>query len=170
MATHQARSAQLRQTVRAVLAELREVKPSSIPYPRSNAKLSEYRAKIQAIQTTQEEFRRLRGIDPHSHHEIVFNRRDQIKVGGEITDSNFTAEIAIGTPGEHNQIELLNANKEAIKQIIQNERERLGPIKIRLGIFATMRRISDYQQGLFEEILAPIDNGYDYRYSRPFKT
>ena len=52
MATHQARSAQLRQTVRAVLAELREVEPSSIPYPRSNAKLSEYRAEIQAIQAT----------------------------------------------------------------------------------------------------------------------
>ena len=33
-----------------------------------------------------------------------------------------------------------------------------------------MRRITDYQQGLFEEILAPVDDNHDYRYGIPFKT
>src|SRR3954454_14430377 len=80
------------------------------------------------------------------------------------------ADIPIGTSGEHDQIELINANGEVIKQILQDERQRLGPIKIRLGIFATMSHMSDYQQGLFDEILAPIGKGNDYRYGIPFKT
>ena len=42
---------------------------------------------------------------------------------------------------------------------------------MRLGIFATIRSITDYQQGLFEEILAPIDDSsHIYRYGVPFKT
>ena len=42
---------------------------------------------------------------------------------------------------------------------------------MRLEIFATMRRITDYQQGLFEEVLAPIDDSsHVYRYGIPFKT
>ena len=42
---------------------------------------------------------------------------------------------------------------------------------MRLGIFGTMRRITDYQQGLFEEILDPIDDSsHTYRYGVPFKT
>ena len=171
MTSHQARNAQLRQTVRNVLAELRGVSPQSIPYPRSNNRLSEYRIEIEAIRGTQAEFTRLGAIDPHPHYEIVFHRREQVKVGGEITDSNYIADIPIGTPGEHDQIELINANGDVIKQILQEEREMLGPIKVRLGIFGTMRRITDYQQGLFEEILDPIDdNSHTYRYGVPFKT
>ena len=154
MASHQARNTQFRQTVCSVLASLKNVSLQSIPYPRSNAMLAEYRVEIQAIRDTQAEFDRLGAIDPHPHYEIVFNRREQVKVGGEITDSNYIADIPIGTPGEHDQIELINANGDVIKQILQEERERLGLIKVRLGIFATMRRITDYQQGLFEEILA----------------
>ena len=65
MASHQARNAQLRQTVRNVLAELWGVSPQSIPYPRSNTRLAEYRVKIQAIRDTQAEFTRLGAIDPH---------------------------------------------------------------------------------------------------------
>ena len=102
MASHQARNAQLRQTVRSVLASLKNVSLQSIPYPRSNAMLAEYRVEIQAIRDTQAEFDRLGAIDPHSHYEIVFNHREQVKVGEEITDSNHIAEITIGTPGEHN--------------------------------------------------------------------
>src|ERR1051325_10284313 len=171
MALHQARNAQLRQTVRNVLAELKGVSPQSIPYPRSNVRLSEYRVEIEAIRGTQAEFTRLGAIDPHPHYEIVFNRREQVKVGGEITDSNYIADIPIGTAGEHDQIELINANGDVIKQILQEERERLGPIKVRLGIFETIRRIKDYQQGLFEEVLAPIDDSsHVYRYGVPFKT
>src|SRR5688572_2881890 len=142
MTSHQARNAQLRQTVRSVLAELRGTPLQSIPYPRSNARLSEYRNEIQTIRDTQTEFSRLGAIDPNPHYEIVFNRREQVKVGGEITDSNHIAEIPIGTPGEHDQIELINANGDVIKQILQEERQRLGPIKVRLGIFGTMRRIT----------------------------
>src|ERR1044071_3178762 len=171
MTSHQARNAQLRQTVRSVLASLKNVSLQSIPYPRSNDRLSEYRVEIEAIRSTQAEFDRLGAIDPHPHYEIVFHRREQIKVGGEITDSNHIADIPIGTPGEHDQIELINANGDVIKQILQEERERLGPIKVRLGIFGTMRRITDYQQGLFEEILNPIDDSsHTYRHGVPFKT
>src|ERR1044071_8437501 len=171
MTSHQARNAQLRQTVRSVLASLKNVSLQSIPYPRSNVRLSEYRVEIEAIRGTQAEFNRLGAIDPHPHYEIVFNRREQVKVGVEITDSNHIADIPIGTPGEHDQIELINANGDVIKQILQEERQRLGPIKVRLGIFGTMRRITDYQQGLFEEILAPIDDSsHTYRYGIPFKT
>src|SRR2546429_3659019 len=101
MASHQARNAQLRQTVRSVLASLKNVSLQSIPYPRSNAKLAEYRVEIQAIRDTQAEFDRLRAIDPHPHYEIVFHRREQVKVGGEITDSNHIVEIAIEILGEH---------------------------------------------------------------------
>ena len=64
MASHQARNAQLRQTVRDVLASLKDVSPQSIPYPRSNARLAEYRVEIQAIKDTQAEFGRLEAIDP----------------------------------------------------------------------------------------------------------
>ena len=97
------------------------------------------------LRDTQAEFNRLGAIDPNPHYEIVFNRREQVKVGGEITDSNYITEIAIGTPGEHDQIELINANGDVIKQILQEEHQRLGPIKVRLGIFGTMSRITDYQ-------------------------
>src|SRR2546430_8365111 len=110
MASHQARNAQLRQTVRSVLASLKNVSLQLIPYPRSNARLVEYRVEIQAIRNTQAEFNRLRVIDPHPYYKIVFNHREQVKVGGEITDSNHIADMPIGTPGEHNQIELINAN------------------------------------------------------------
>ena len=64
MASHQARNTQLRQIVRSVLASLKNVSLQSIPYPRSNAMLAEYRVEIQAIRDTQAEFNRLGAIDP----------------------------------------------------------------------------------------------------------
>jgi hypothetical protein len=54
-------------------------------------------------------------IDPDPYYEVIFECRDQVHVGGEITDSNFTAAIAI--PEEH--IELLNANSATIQSILQ---------------------------------------------------
>ena len=74
--SHLARNAQLRQTVRSILASLKNVSLQSIPYSRSNARLAEYRVKIQAIRDTQAEFTRLGAIDPHPHYEIVFYRRE----------------------------------------------------------------------------------------------
>src|SRR5207245_4593147 len=68
MASYQARNAQLRQTVCSVLASLKNVSLQSIPYPRSNARLAEYRVEIQAIRDTQAEFDRLGAIDPHPHY------------------------------------------------------------------------------------------------------
>ena len=49
MATRQARSAQERQTVREALATLKGVQPQEIPYPRSNAKMQEYKEEIHQI-------------------------------------------------------------------------------------------------------------------------
>lgn len=170
MSTYQGRNAQLRQTVRAVLAELKGVPPNSIPYPRSNVKLAEYREEIQAIRDFESEVTRLREIDSYPHYEVIFNQRDQVQVGKEITDSNFIADIAIGTPGEHDYEEILNIHRGAIKQILQDENNRLGPIKVRIGIFGTLKRITNYQQELFEEISFTEETGYDYRYHVPFKT
>ncbi|CAB5205906.1 hypothetical protein RhiirA5_381933 [Rhizophagus irregularis] len=106
MATRQARSARERQTVCEALVTLKGVQPQEIPYPRSNTRLAEYRAEIQEIRDFQAEFVQLGDIDPN------------LRVGGKITDSNFIADIAIETPGEHDPIELLNGNKDAIIQII----------------------------------------------------
>ena len=100
MSTYQARSAQLRQTVRQLLAELKGVPLQLVPYPRSNTKLAECRKEIQAIRDFEVETTRLRNINPNSHYEIVFNHKDHVKIGGEIINSNFAADIAIGIPGE----------------------------------------------------------------------
>ena len=175
MSSHQATSAQRRQLVRAVLAELKRVPANSLDYPRSNAKLQAYEAEIQEIrqahaEITNAEATRLMQIDPHPHHEVIFNQRDQVRIGNEITDSNFIADITTGTPGEHDYEETLNANRETIKQILQDEHNRLGPIKVRIGIFGALRRITNYQQGLFEETNFTEEQGYDYRYHVAFKT
>jgi hypothetical protein len=73
-------------------------------YPQSNAKLQEYKAEIHQIREaiTNEEAARLRNIDPNPHYEVIFERCDQIRVEGEIIDSNFIADITICTPEEHN--------------------------------------------------------------------
>jgi hypothetical protein len=44
----------------------------------------------------------------------------------------------IGTPEEYDYMELLNANSATIQSILQDEQGRLRPIKIRIGIFATI--------------------------------
>jgi hypothetical protein len=78
--------------------------------------LQEYKAEISQIREaiTNEEVAHLRNIDPDPHYEVIFERRDQVCVGGEITDLNFTADIAIGTPGENDYMELLSANSTTI--------------------------------------------------------
>ncbi|CAB4437492.1 unnamed protein product [Rhizophagus irregularis] len=125
MSTHQARSAQHRQVTRSVLAELKQVPVKSIPYPRSNAKLQEYEDEIRQIReaqavVTNEEITRMMQIDPDPHYEVVFERRDQV----------------------------------------------------RIGIFATIRRLDSYLEGLFGDGNFSEDDGveYIYRYNIPFKT
>jgi hypothetical protein len=93
-----------------------------------------------------------------------------VRIGGEITDSNFTADIAIGTPGEHDFMKLLSANSATIQSILQDEQGRLGLIKIRMEIYATMRHIINYQEGLFDSRNFGEDENYDYRYHIIFKT
>ncbi|GET50789.1 uncharacterized protein LOC114541307 [Rhizophagus irregularis DAOM 181602=DAOM 197198] len=177
MSTHQARSAQHRQVTRSVLAELKQVPVKSIPYPRSNAKLQEYEDEIRQIReaqaaVTNEEITRMMQIDPDPHYEVVFERRDQVRIGKELTDSNFTADIAIGTPGEHDYTSFLTAHSQTIQNILQDERNRLGSIKVRIGIFATIRRLDSYLEGLFGDGNFSEDDGveYIYRYNIPFKT
>ncbi|GBC41398.2 uncharacterized protein LOC110455379 [Rhizophagus irregularis DAOM 181602=DAOM 197198] len=177
MSTHQARSAQHRQVTRSVLAELKQVPVKSIPYPRSNAKLQEYEDEIRQIReaqaaVTNEEITRMMQIDPDPHYEVVFERRDQVRIGKELTDSNFMADIAIGTPGEHDYASFLTAHSQTIQNILQDERNRLGSIKVRIGIFATIRRLDSYLEGLFGDGNFSEDDGveYIYRYNIPFKT
>jgi hypothetical protein len=67
-------------------------------------------------------------------------------------------------------MELLSANSATIQSILQDEQGRLGPIKIRMGIYATMRRIINYQEGLFDSRNFGEDENYDYRYHIIFKT
>ncbi|GET50790.1 hypothetical protein RIR_jg27311.t2 [Rhizophagus irregularis DAOM 181602=DAOM 197198] len=90
----------------------------------------------------------------------------------ELTDSNFTADIAIGTPGEHDYTSFLTAHSQTIQNILQDERNRLGSIKVRIGIFATIRRLDSYLEGLFGDGNFSEDDGveYIYRYNIPFKT
>ncbi|GBC28027.2 hypothetical protein RIR_jg2302.t1 [Rhizophagus irregularis DAOM 181602=DAOM 197198] len=177
MSTHQARSAQHRQVIRSVLAELKQVPVKSILYPRSNAKLQEYEDEIRQIReaqaaVTNEEITRMMQIDPDPHYEVVFERRDQVRIGKELTDSNFTADIAIGTPGEHDYASFLTAHSQTIQNILRDERNRLGSIKVRIGIFATIIRLDSYLEGLFGDGNFSEDDGveYIYRYNIPFKT
>ncbi|GBC38838.2 uncharacterized protein LOC114539626 [Rhizophagus irregularis DAOM 181602=DAOM 197198] len=177
MSTHQARSVQHRQVTRSVIAELKQVPVKSISYPHSNAKLQEYEDEIcqiceaQAV-VTNEEITRIMQIDPDPHYEVVFERRDQVRIGKELTDSNFTADIAIGTPGEHDYSSFFTAHSQTIQNILQDERNRLGSIKVRIGIFATIRRLDSYLEGLFGDGNFSEDDGveYIYRYNIPFKT
>jgi hypothetical protein len=67
-------------------------------------------------------------------------------------------------------MELLSANSATIQSILQDERGRLGPIKIRMGIYTTMRRIINYQEELFDSRNFGKDENYDYRYHIIFKT
>jgi hypothetical protein len=67
-------------------------------------------------------------------------------------------------------MELLSANSTTIQSILQDKRGRLGSIKIRMGIYATMRRIINYQEGLFDSKNFSEDENYDYRYHIIFKT
>jgi hypothetical protein len=173
MSSHQAVSVQRRQATRSELAKLKKVAPKSLSYLRSNAKLQEYKAEISQIQEaiTNEEAARLRNIDPDPHYEVIFEHHDQVHIGREITDSNFTADIAIGTPGEYDYMELLSANSTTIQSILQDERGKLGSIKIRMGIYATMWRIINYQEGLFKNRnFSEEEDEYDYRYHIIFKT
>jgi len=105
----------------------------------------------------------------------VFDCKEQVRVWNEIVDSNFIADISIGTPGEHDYSVLLNANSDAMKQIISDERQRLGSIKICIGILATMRCSCNHQEGLFDIETFYTgdekgDNNYDYKFNVPFKT
>lgn len=88
----------------------------------------------------------------------------------KVTDSNFTAENAIGIPGENDYIEFFNANKKVIESILQDERNWLGPIKVRIDIFAIMCQITDYQQGFFKDADFTEEPDYIYRYGIPLKT
>ncbi|GET55429.1 uncharacterized protein LOC114539626 [Rhizophagus irregularis DAOM 181602=DAOM 197198] len=152
MSTHQARSAQHRQVTRSVLAELKQVPVKSIPYPRSNAKLQEYKDEIRQIHeaqaaVTNEEITRMMQIDPDPHYEVVFERHDQYA-------------------------SFLTAHSQTIQNILRDERNRLGSIKVRIGIFATIRRLDSYLEGLFGDGNFSEDDGveYIYRYNIPFKT
>ncbi|PKY32756.1 hypothetical protein RhiirB3_451167 [Rhizophagus irregularis] len=68
-------------------------------------------------------------IDSDPHYEVVFERCDQVRIGKELTDSNFMADIAIGTPGEHDYASFLTAHSQTIQNILWDERNRLGSIK-----------------------------------------
>ncbi|GET51323.1 uncharacterized protein LOC114537920 [Rhizophagus irregularis DAOM 181602=DAOM 197198] len=147
------------------------------PISRSNAKLQEYEDEIRQIReaqaaVTNEEITRMMQIDPDPHYEVVFERHDQVRIGKELTDSNFTADIAIGTPGEHDYASFLTAHSQTIQNILRDERNRLGSIKVRIGIFATIRRLDSYLEGLFGDGNFSEDDGveYIYRYNIPFKT
>jgi hypothetical protein len=67
-------------------------------------------------------------------------------------------------------MKLFSANSVTIQSILQDKRDRLELIKIRIGIFATIRRIINYQEGLFENRNFSEEDEYDYRYHIIFKT
>src|ERR1700742_2874949 len=168
----QKEEAKYKREVRRTLARLKGVEVGSLTYPSTKEKLQEYEAEIEQNREdiTNEEADRIRQIDPHPHYEIVFNRREQVRVGREITDSNFIADIAIGTPNEYDYSALLIGTSAEIERIMQDELQRLGPIKVRLGIFVTMRRLVNWQKYLFKEHIPDENDKYEYRYHIPIKT
>ncbi|GBC15834.2 uncharacterized protein LOC111334103 [Rhizophagus irregularis DAOM 181602=DAOM 197198] len=94
-------------------------------------------------------------IDPDPHYEVVFERRDQVRIGKELTDSNFTADIAIGTPGEHDYASFLTAHNSYLETLFgygnfseddgvdknHAESRRLCKLRIRLGILSCRKNI-----------------------------
>ncbi|CAB4408607.1 unnamed protein product [Rhizophagus irregularis] len=138
MSTHQARSAQHRQVTRSVLAELKQ------EYENEIRQICEAQAVV-----TNEEITRMMQIDPDPHYEVVFERRDQDTYRKGVNRLKLTADIAIGTPGEHDYSSFLTAHSQTIQNILRDERNRLGSIKVRIGIFATIRRLDSYLEGLF---------------------
>ncbi|RGB22304.1 hypothetical protein C1646_776316 [Rhizophagus diaphanus] len=120
------RSAQKRQTVCKALATLKGVQLQEISYPCSNAKMQEYKEEIHQIREVQvmitnEEITRMMQIDPDPHYEVIFICHDQVRIGKELTDSNFIADIAIGTPGEDDYALFLSAHSQTIQNILQDE-------------------------------------------------
>jgi hypothetical protein len=67
-------------------------------------------------------------------------------------------------------MKLFSANSVTIQSILQDKRDRLELIKIRIGIFATIRRIINYQEELFENRNFSEEDEYNYRYHIIFRT
>jgi len=101
---------------------------------------------------------------------LNFVRREHAKIGREIVDSNHIAMVPDGMPGEDDYITLLQNNQTLITNMFSEERKQLGNIKVRMGIKCTMKRITNYMQGLFDKILSDEVDEYDYKYGIPRKS
>ena len=75
--------------------------------------------------------------------ELNFIRREHVKIGREIADSNYVAIVPDGMPEEDDYITLLQNNEDLITHIFTEERNRLGNIKVRMGIKCTMKRLKN---------------------------
>ena len=220
-----------RQAVRNELARLRGVAPGSIPLPRKNTQLRDYKSQIEALKEAKqiarreaikhnvdqakneikrckeqaekefnEEAARLGNINPQytskfeQHEEKVrrtrkqfrkevkrlsdinympdytirFERRAQVTVLNEIIDANYVAHIPVGTLHEDDYWALLATNREAIQQIIQDERQRLGAIRVRIGVSAQMIRSFNYRIGLFNLDDPSLDQGYGFYFKTKY--
>ena len=92
----------------------------------------------------------------------------QVIVLNEIIDANYVAHIPVGTLHEDDYWALLATNREAIQQIIQDERQRLGAIRVRIGVSAQMIRSFNYRIGLFNLDDPSLDQGYGFYFKTKY--
>src|SRR6266496_4929991 len=151
----------IRHQARQELADLLGVSRRQIPFPHSNVELEETRNRIQVIKNrinrevqelnearvreerTNAEFLELAQTDPFNiPPTLEFERREQVRVGREIVDSNFIAFVPSTYPNRYDYHDFLLQNRNQITRIIDSERTRLdSSLKVRIGIYLTIKSI-----------------------------
>ncbi len=181
----------IRHQTRQELADLLGVSRRQIPFPHSNVELEETRNRIQVIkdridrevqelnearireERTNAEFLELAQTDPFNiPPTLEFERRDYIRSGRELIDSNFIAFVPSTYPNRYDYHNFLLQNRNQITGIINSERIRLdSSLKVRIGIFLTIKRLRNHQQNLFTDDIEVFQNDeYEVLYNRPFKS
>ncbi len=181
----------IRHQARQELADLLGVSRRQIPFPHSNVELEETRNRIQVIkdrinrevqelnearireERTNAEFLELAQTDPFDiPPTLEFERRDYVRSGRELIDSNFIAFVPSTYPNRYDYHNFLLQNRNQITGIINSERIRLdSSLKVRIGIFLTIKRLRNHQQNLFTDDIEVFQNDeYEVLYNRPFKS
>ena len=142
------------------LAQLLGWTIDKIPYPHSNDALENMRKQIQDIK------------DELTNYEIIFQRKEHITIDEEIIDSRFMGFVSVNHPTRGDYHNLLLQNSDNITNIISQERSRLdSSLKVRIGMYTTLKRAKDYQEDLFSNNLNEVQNEeYEYRYGVSFKS
>ena len=179
----------VRQQARQELADLLGIPRRQVSFPHSNRELEETHNRIQVIRDrinqqirelgerrAHEEFLNLGRIDSNISQDLDFERRDHVKIGGEIVDSNFITIVPSTNPHWYDYHNFLLESRGQITGIIDRERTRLNSsLKVRIGIYLTIKRAKNHQENLFTDDAEAFrddndDNNYEVRYNFPCKS